>query len=72
MIKIQVIADDDPNALADLIAATQGGEIGDQKLANMATFVRAQQATTGVGRPWQERDTVNFKKLDDENDWSEV
>jgi hypothetical protein len=73
MIDIQIETGGDTKTLAELIASTHGEEITDVKLAQVATLLRAHQAEVERTRPsWQQLDTVNFHKLDDDNDWSDV
>jgi hypothetical protein len=73
MIDIEVKTDGDARSLADLIASTQGEEIADASVAQVATFVRERQAAAELDRPpWQLADTVDFRKLDDDNDWTDV
>jgi hypothetical protein len=73
MIYIQVKADRDPRVLADLIAATQSGAVVDPKLAVEAHFLRAVQEQNEQSRPARdELETVDFQRLDDENDWTDV
>jgi hypothetical protein len=71
MINIQVTAEGDPRALADLIESTQAAPT-DQR-ASQGDFVREFIAQQDAERPsHDEIDTVNFQRLDDDNDWTDV
>ena len=76
MIDINVKVDGDPQMLADLIASTLHGHITpnpESDLATIGKFVRDQQEMAELTRPSrQQLETVNFTKLDDENDFSDV
>lgn len=75
MIDIQIKARRGPNALAQLIASTQGEDVRDASVSQVATLVRTHQAEDEKSRPsHQELETVDFKKLDldVDNDWSDV
>ena len=73
MIQIQVVSDEDPKALAELIASTQGEEPTDPKLAIEASLLREHQARAERERPsLQEIDTTNFAMLDADNDWTDL
>lgn len=73
MIYIQVKSDRDPRVLAQLIASTQSAAPVDPKLAVEATMLREHQAQAERDRPsWQTLDTVNFQKIDDDNDWTDL
>ena len=76
MIDINVKVDGDPQVLADLIASTLHGHIApdpDSDLATIGKFVRDQQEMAEQSRPSRQQiETVNFTKLDDENDFSDV
>jgi hypothetical protein len=74
MIYIQVKSDRDPTVLAELIASTQSeSPVSDPKLAIEAKMVREHQEQVERDRPsWQTLDTVNFQKLDDDNNWSDL
>lgn len=73
MIYIQVKSDRDPQVLADLIASTQTGAVVDPKLAAEAQLLRAVQAQNEQARPaHDELETVNFRRLDTENDWTDI
>lgn len=72
MISIQVKSDRDPRVLADLIAQTQRDESAPQA-APEAELVREFIAQQDADRPsHDELDTVNFQRLDDDNDWTDV
>ena len=71
MIHVQVTSDQAPKALADLIASTQGEESLDPKLAIEASLIRDHQLQAERERPSRgEIDTVDFTKLDADNDWT--
>jgi hypothetical protein len=73
MIYIQVKSDRDPRVLADLIAQAHGTEAVDEKLAVEANLVReVRQAIEAERTPRQELETVNFQRLDSENDWTDL
>ena len=73
MIDIQIKAGRKPQALAQMIASTQGEEAGDPAVEQVATLVRNHQAEVEKSRPsWNEISTVNFQKLDADDDWSDV
>ncbi len=74
MLYIQVKSDRDPRVLADLIAHAQGtAKTVDPKLAVEAQLVRAVREQAEAERPpREERETVNFQRLDDENDWTDI
>jgi len=75
MIDIQIKASRGDKALAQLIASTQGEDVRDAGVAQVATLVRTHQAEVEKSRPSKhELETVDFKKLDldSDNDWSDV
>jgi len=76
MIDIQVNSDGDPQVLAELIASTLHGHIASDPQSNLATvgkLVREQQEHAELMRPSRQQiETVNFAKLDDETDFSDV
>lgn len=76
MIDIQIQAGGDPDALAELIASTLHGHIAphpESDLAAVGKLVREHQEQEEAKRPSrQQLETVNFAKIDDENDWSDV
>ena len=73
MIHVQVTSDQPTKALADLIASTQGEDSLDPKLAIEASLIRDHQKQAEQDRPSQhEIDTVDFTKLDADNDWSDL
>ena len=74
MIYIQVKSDRDPQVLAELIASGQSREAPvDPKVEVEAKMLRAHQDEAERQRPsWQALDTVNFQKLDDDNDWTDI
>ena len=76
MIYIQVKSDRDPRVLANLIAAAHGtaapGSEG-EPLAVEANLVREVREHLEAARtPRQELETVNFQRLDTENDWTDL
>ena len=73
MIDIQIKAGREPKALAELIASTQGEDVRDPGVAQVASLVRTHQAEVEKARPSaNDLETVDFKKLDPETDWSDV
>ena len=73
MIHVQVTSDQPTKALADLIASTQGEDTLDPKLAIEASLIRDHQLQAMRDRPSrQEIDTVDFMKLDADNDWTDL
>ena len=76
MIDIQIKSGGDPDVLAELIATTLHGHIPedpDSDLAAVGQLVREQQEQAEVRRPSREQiETVNFAKIDDEQDFSDV
>ena len=73
MIDIQIKAGGEPKALAELIASTQGEDVRDPSVAQVATLVRTHQAEDEKARPsCNDLPTVDFQKLDPETDWSDV
>ena len=76
MINVQVKSGGDPEVLAELIASTlHGHQIPEPEsdLAQIGKLVREQQEREEEKRPSREQiETVNFAKLDDDHDWSEV
>ena len=73
MTHVQVTSDQAPQALADLIASTLGEETLDPKLAIEASMIRDHQRQAERDRPsLQEIDTVDFTKLDADNDWTDL
>ena len=69
MIDIRVKSDRDPRVLADLIAQTHGTAEGD----NIRKDVQEAREELARERPSrQEIETVNFQRLDTDNDWSDV
>jgi len=75
MIDIHVTGDGD-EVLAELIASTLHGHIAPDPYSDLAAvgkLVREQQARDEEKRPRREQlETVNFAKIDDETDWSDV
>jgi hypothetical protein len=76
MIDIQIHSGGDPEALAELIASTLHGHIAphpESDLAAVGKLVREHQEHEEAKRPSRQQiETVNFAKIDDENDWSDV
>ena len=76
MIDITVQSDGDPQVLADLIASTLHGHIAPDasgSLAAVGKLVREHQEQAEASRPTRAQiDTVNFAKIDDEADWTDV
>ncbi|MBV8759256.1 MAG: hypothetical protein JO257_18360 [Deltaproteobacteria bacterium] len=63
-----------PRALAELIAsAVHGHPAQDASVTEAGKQVRDEQEQAELARgSWTDFDTVNFAKLDPENDWSDV
>lgn len=76
MIDIQIKDDGDPQVLADLIASTLHGHIApdpQSDLAAVGKLVREELERAERKRPSRQQvETVNFAKIDDETDWSDV
>jgi hypothetical protein len=76
MIDIRIESDGDPQALADLISSTLHGLVAPEPESNLAAvgkLVREHQEQAEQERPSREQiDTVNFAKIDDDLDWSDV
>jgi hypothetical protein len=76
MIEIHVDGDDEPEVLADLIASTLHGNLVPDPQSDLATvgkLVREQLEEDERRRPSREQaETVDFAKIDDETDWSDV
>ena len=73
MLYIQVKSGRDPRVLAELIASTQHHKRVDPRLAVEARLLREHQEQAERDRaPWQSLETLNFQKLDDDNDWTEL
>lgn len=73
MISVKVKSDRDPRVLADLIASTHGQQEATQVVAPEGEFLRAFIAQQDAARPaHSELETVNFQRLDDESDWTDV
>jgi hypothetical protein len=73
MIDIRIQTGGDPGSLAELIASTHGEAIENPRLAQLGTIVHAQRVEDEDTRqPWQLADTVDFIKLDADNDWTDV
>ena len=73
MLHIQVKSKRDPHVLAELIAASEPDAQVDPKLAVEAKLIREQRDYEERTRPsLHQLDTMNFHKLDDENDWTDL
>jgi hypothetical protein len=76
MIEIEVKGGDDPQALAELIAATLHGQvIADPQSPATTTgkLIREQQEAAERKRPSHDQiETVNFETIDDDLDWSDL
>ena len=73
MLYIQVKSGRDPRVLAELIASTQGKPVVDPKLVVEAQLLREVQEHAEHDRPSRDEvETVNFTKLDDANDWTDI
>ena len=74
MLYIQIKSDRDPKVLADLIAASQESrDPVDPKLEIEATMLREHQEQVERDRPTcHELETVNYQKLDEDNDWTDL
>lgn len=76
MIEIEVKGGCDPQALAELIAATLHGHIPDDAQSPAVTtgkLVREQQEEAERRRPSRNQiETVNFEKLDADLDWTDL
>jgi hypothetical protein len=76
MIDIHVQSDGDPQVLADLIASTLHGHIGpvaETSLAAVGKLVREHQEQAEAARPTRAQlETVDFQRIDDETDWTDV
>jgi hypothetical protein len=76
MIEIEVKGDSDPQALAELIAATLHGHVlSDTQSPAVITgkLIREQQEEAERRRPSRNQiETVNFTTIDDDLDWTDV
>jgi hypothetical protein len=73
MLQVHVTSSDAPRVLAELIKSTQNEAAASPEIATQARLVREAQAQAAHARPsWQTLDTVDFRLLDPENDWTEV
>ncbi len=73
MLQVQVKSSNAPRVLAELIRSTQNEAEASPEVATEARLVREHQAQAAQARPrWQTLDTMDFAKLDAENDWTEV
>lgn len=73
MLEVQVKAANAPRVLAELIRSTQNEPEVNPEIAAEARLVREHQAQAAQDRPsWTTLDTVDFHKLDAENDWTDV
>lgn len=74
MIEIEIKADKDPRALAELIASAVNGQpAADPSVSAAGKTVRdAQEQEEQKRGPWTDAETVNFATLDEDNDWSDL
>lgn len=76
MIDIRITDGGDPQVLADLIASTLHGHVAPDPSSELATIgkrVREELERAEQERPSRQQiETVNFAKLDDESDWSDI
>lgn len=73
MVDIKVTGDDQPEALAQLIASLEAEAQGAGSAAEVAELVKLEQAAAERTRPSvQEIPTVDFARLDPEADWTDV
>jgi hypothetical protein len=73
MLQVQVRAANAPRVLAELIRSTQNEADASPEIEAEARLVREHQSQGRASQPpWQTLDTVDFHKLDAENDWTDV
>ena len=74
MIEIEIKADEEPRALAELIASAVNGQpAADASVTQAGKQIRAEQEKAELARgSWTDMSTVDFAKLDPENDWSDL
>ena len=73
MLYIQIKSDRDPKALADLIASQESNHPVDPMLEIEAMMLREHHEQVERDRPTcHELETVNYQKLDADNDWTEI
>lgn len=74
MIEIEIKAEKDPRALAELIDSAVNGQPAESaSVTQIGKQVREVQERQELARgSWTDLDTVNFATLDPENDWSDV
>jgi hypothetical protein len=74
MIEMKINSERDPRALAELIAsAVHGQPAADESVTQAGKQVREVQEEAELARgSWRDMSTVNFAKLDPENDWSDL
>jgi hypothetical protein len=73
MLEVQVRSANAPRVLAELIRSTQNEPGVHPEIEAEARLVREHQAQAAQDRPsWTTLDTVDFHKLDAENDWTDV
>lgn len=76
MIEIEVKGGHDPQALAELIAATLHGHVlvdTESPAVQAGKLVREQQEADERRRPSRDQiETVNFQTIDDDQDWSDI
>jgi len=76
MADIKVKCGREPESLAELIASTLHGHVApdpSSTAADVGRMVRAEQEQVERTRPsWQDMTTVDFARLDDHDDWTDV
>ena len=76
MIEIEVKGGHDPQALAELIAATLHGQVlvdPQSPITTTGKLVREQQEQAEQRRPSRDQiETVNFVTIDEDLDWTDV
>jgi hypothetical protein len=76
MIEIEIKGDGKRDALAELIASTLHGHVVDDPRTDLVLagkLVRREQEDAEQRRPSQhDIETVNFKLIDDDQDWSDI
>lgn len=76
MVDIQVNCGPDPRDLAELIASTLHGLVPpepDSVTADVGRAIRAaQEQTERTRRQWADMDTIDFSRLERDEDWTDV
>lgn len=74
MIEIEVKGGHHPEALAELIASAINGEpVAHPEAETAGQLIRTEQEAAESRRPsWQQMETVDFKKLEGDEDWTDV